>query len=408
MDANASRSLALHPLLSAAGMEAALRKPDFVVKEGEHPITTSIDLLRAFSNKYPELSADFLAGLETTWDYLLEKSNQYAEIDEPEPERVIPESLKSSLSDEDAKAMLSRKAPFTKPCSVAMKTATNEAKELDQNASIGRVIQILLREECSARAMLLEKVSVDRLEAAIDSIRAMPAEHPGVDSFMASFQEQMNKLLDKTWPEIRKVAETDRTLAFKEKHYAENPDYYRGRVNLVEQLAKPVPDTFNVFAARTGACLHAAQNEARLRNASEVTLDHMFFSLLQEGLETTKFLESKGIDWQKWREELDLAIPSYDEAGPRFPPNARNLGMNTPDHEIGPKLPSMLDFGGEGQLEKWQATFDEVSKQKRPRKFSDLLWVIPCLNEKETLAFPFLVGAGITEEDIEANIDCTY
>ena len=50
----------------------------------------------------------------------------------------------------------------------------------------------------------------------------------------------------------------------------------------------------------------------------------------------------------------------------------------------------------------------EHEKIYRPRTFSDLLWVIPCFNEPETLAYCYLTGAGITVEEVKAETDSEY
>ena len=401
-------SFVLFPLISAAGMEAMMRKSDFIVDDSVPPTANSVDLLSAFSKKFPELWNPFLTLLELDGEAAFRNSDEFSNLEEPLPEPRIPKEDADEATKGVAKFEKKHRPPFTKPINDAVRQAMREAKDSKSSPSVGRLVQIMLSSDCNARQMLLSKKSVEVLDRAIAAIPSEPSTLPDSNSMIEGMQAGVKGLLDKTWPKLREVGITPRALEFNEKHYAENPDYYRGRVNLAEHLQRPALEEKYEFSQKSGGCLHAAQNEARIRNAPEVTLDHMFFSLLQPGLETTRFMAEKGVDWRKWREEMEDLIPNYKEEGPRFPPNARNLGMGFPEDRIRPVNPSLSDFEGDNRFEQWRDKVFEHEKIYRPRTFSDLLWVIPCFNEPETLAYCYLTGAGITVEEVKAETDSEY
>ena len=408
MEGSHLRNMSLFPLMSAAGHEAMLRNPQFVTEDKEPNVATSIDFLRVFAKKFPAVGAEFISTAGLTWEQILECSDQYVEFEEPLPERLIPDKVREHLSEEQIKVQMERRPPFTAPCSAAFKAASKEAREASQNASVGRVIQLLISSECNARSMLLELAPADTLDLAIAKIDTAPSEASSPETMITSFKDNVRSLLDKTWPDLRQIGETERSREFRDKHFAENPGYYSGRVDLGTELQKPSPSEAQSFSLRCGTCLHAAENEARMRNAPERTLDHMFFSLLQEDLDTTKFLQSKGIDWREWRDQIDQEIPTYEGEGPKFPPSSRDLGMNLPSHELMPPMDMKADLDRMKGKDDFAERMKERRAKARPRKFSDLLWLIPCLKEKDTLAYGYLTTAGITIEEIEAMTDCKY
>jgi hypothetical protein len=392
-------SVVLFPLVSAAGIEAALRKPTFVADDTGTPTANSVDLLRAFSKNFPELWLTFQTELGISTELIFGESEQFASIEEtlPEPIVCVDDTDKASKMIADFQSKYN--PPMTKPIKEAVRQAMREAKESQQSPSIGRVAQIMLTGDCNAR---------QRLDDAIIAIPTTPSIAPDPGSMFNSIQAGIKEMIDKTWPTIREVGHSERHRAYEEKHYAENPGYYHGRINLPEYLKRPILREDLEFTQLSGGCLHAAKNEARMRKAPEATLDHMFFSLLQHGLETTNFLEEKGVDWRKWQLELDSLIPTYEGEGPRFPPNARNLGMNLLEDRIRPQNPTLSDYEGENIFEQWRDKVHENEKMVRPRKFSDLLWIIPCFKEPETLAYGYLTTAGITVEEVMAETDSVY
>lgn len=403
--------------MSRAGHEKMLRQSTL---EGmEDVFSTSVDFLIAFSREHPNEWTAFTAAIGLPGEEVRIAIDKQLENDEPRAVRKIISTPENGLGPYEAQSLSDSKAPISQPVSDAMRQATKEAKDAGEVANPGRMMQILLSSPSVARSLLSGLVEVAVLDQAFPVLIVANPEPPAFN--LDFFQSQTRELLDRMWPKIQE--ETQKMAPGiadkKDERFEENPDYYLKRVNLAEHLNQPIPDSNplfvkHLFSLRSGGCLHAAENEARIRKAPEVTLDHMFFSLLQEGLETTKFFESKGVDWQTMRARLDESLPTYED-GPRWPPKARNLGMNMPDEIITEEFPSLSDIKSDDNLDNfkesidlWSKRIDEIRDATRKREFSDLLWVIPCFSESETLAYGLLIEAGLTVEEVKATTDSAY
>ena len=397
-------SVGLHQLMTAARTERMVRQESF--DDIEDCYTTSIDFMLAFAAEHPESWAGFLQALGLSDEAIKNLVGQYLEFEEVRAVRMIIPTTENGVSQEQANSLNQMNAPISQPVYDAMRTAVKEARARQSPANPGRLMELLFIGECQARALLLSCVAEVRLTAAYPELTCHSVDS-GHTFDIESIRSNMNSMLDKMWPKIREEADaqTPNLNHRKEELYAKNPEKYHTRINLVEHLARPPLEPKYEFCQRSGGCLAAAEVEARIRKAPEITIDHMFFSLLQEGLETTALLESKGVDWRVWRSELDERIPTFEGDGVRFPPNARNLGMNLPSERVLPPMRPISEYMDEGRSDQWREDIVNREKFARDRKFSDALWLFGCLSEPKTFAYEYLTTAGITVEDIKAVTD---
>lgn len=409
--------MSLHALVSAAGHEKMMRQVSLDDMEGV--FSTSIDFLIAFSRQYMEEWSAFTSEIGVSEDKISQAIESQLENDEPRAIRTVTPTKENGLTVSEAQELSSSQAPFSQPCHDAMRQSVREAKDVGELANPGRMMQILVSLPSAARSLFLNFVDTNTLDQASKHLVVRQVEAPAFD--LDYFQSRTREMMDRMWPKIQEEINQriPRINDRQEERFKQNPDYFLKRIDLAECLSQPIPDSnplfaIHPFALRCGDCHRAAENEARIRKAPEVTLDHMFFSLLQDGLDTTRFFESKGVDWQTMRSKLDEMLPTYED-GPRWPPKARNLGMNTPSETVMEKFPHVSDFT-QGQdsddykeaLDQWSHRIDGITRSARPREFSDLLWVIPCFNEPKSLAYGLLMETDLTVEDVQAATDSTY
>ena len=372
----------------------------------EDTYSTSIDLLAAYVVEYPENWSAFVSHLGVSDALIQQRVSELGEDQEPRATRIIIPSEENGLTHEQADAINEHKAPWSQPVSDAMRATVKEAKESRATATPGRCMQILLGSDCLARTLILEATNEGTLQAATRHLIVEEVETK-MEFEIETFMERSRNMIDRLMPKIRSEVDalTPNLAVQREELFAKNPERYTTRIKLAEHLAKPIVYQQFEFSQRSGGCLFAAENEARIRKAPETTIDHLFFSLMQEGLETTKFLESKGVDWRAWRTSLDSEIPTFEGEGVRFPPKARNLMMNTPSDKVLPPMRSLSEYMDEDRIDQWREDIVDREKHARDRKFSDALWLLGCLGEPKTLAYRYLTEASITVNDVKAITD---
>ncbi|MEI7987013.1 MAG: Clp protease N-terminal domain-containing protein [Armatimonadota bacterium] len=404
MEAPLNPAFPLHRLLSAAGTERMVRQSSF--DDMEDTYSTSIDLLAAYAVEYPENWSAFVSYLGVSDALIQQRVSELGEDQEPRATRIIIPSEENGLTHEQAEAINENKAPWSQPVSHAMRATVKEAKESQAAANPGRCMQILLGSDCLARTLILEATNEGTLQIATPHLIVEEVETK-MEFEIETFMERSRNMIDRLMPKIRSEVDplTPNLAVQREELFAKNPEGYTTRINLAEHLAKPIIYQQFEFSQRSGGCLSAAENEARIRKAPETTIDHLFFSLMQEGLETTTFLESKGVDWRAWRTSLDSEIPTFEGEGIRFPPKARNLMMNTPSDKVLPPMRSLSEYIDEDCIEQWREDMIDREKLARDRKFSDALWLLGCLEEPKALAYRYLTEAGITVDDVKAITD---
>ena len=151
------------------------------------------------------------------------------------------------------------------------------------------------------------------------------------------------------------------------------------------------------------ACRTAAANEARIRKAPEVTLDHLLLGLLQDGTDTSAFLDGYGVDRNEWRRRLDESLTRYDE-GPRWPPNARDFGMSHP----GDGMETVFKKEIPDDVDIFKLTREErreyIDRKPGTVRFTDIMWLSNVPREEKTLAHKLFEEAGITDDAIRAEL----
>jgi ATP-dependent Clp protease ATP-binding subunit ClpA len=298
-------------------------------------------------------------------------------------------------------------APVSGPVKQAMKAAMKEAAEQGLSRySIERTIAPLLTMDCNARALLLDLgVDAEDLSWLTSSTKEAEPKAPWSETFMADIQRDTRQLMDAAWPQLMGEVETKfdhaPVTALKNKVYEENPDRYEKSLSLTAELAKGSVLEEDAFMACVGICLHAAENEARIRKAPQVTLEHLFYVLLQDGTNTAEFLDERGVDRDQLRRRLDAEMPRFRE-GPRWPDSTRALTMSVPEDSVCHYVTAGLSMD-----ELMQMPFDEqkAHMQLVPRPdqtFSDLMWLENACAETETLTGQILAELSITREDVRA------
>ena len=158
----------------------------------------------------------------------------------------------------------------------------------------------------------------------------------------------------------------------------------------------------NDYSWRSGVLLHAAANEARIRKASEATLDHLLVALLRDGTDSAAFLDARGVNRKSWMRRLDEALPRFAE-GPRWPPNARDLNMSI--HTNGSYQIKPLPEGRAIESLTKEERKEYVEQIVDPHlRFTDLRYLANVPDEPKTIAHDLFEEAGITRDALIAEI----
>jgi hypothetical protein len=348
--------------------------------------TGSADVLLTYAELEPAALQELASRLGIDFDVLVTR------LDEEESQERLSEP---NPADPD------RARVMTAVVATAYKATHDELREPQANPDTARSLFVahLLELEGDARRVVLELQTRGDLAAALSKLRQ--TESAPVD-LKASLFAGTRELLDASWGQIQKemrekeAAHFSRMDQFREEHYAKNPAYYEEPVDLPAAWEKS-----DELMHRMGACLRAARNEARIRRAPEVRLDHMIIALLQPGTNTAKYLTSRGIDWGAWRIWLDDRLPRQED-GPRFPENARDLGMNLETNRtLVPKegLP----------IPDSDLTREDVRKhmgfQETGQAFTDLHFLLAASNEPKSLTYQLLARAGLTTDDLQGEVE---
>ena len=376
--------------------ETALRNAHLGLDALENQMMGSVDIVLGLFQHQHEMTDRWCGALSVDQEKILELLNSVGDTNEPAPE---PNAFSAEAAELDpgAKRMLQNKRVVSSVVRDALKRIKHHGKQTGTQPKIGDLAVALLEGEGEVRDTVLQVVSPDELERSLSVLKETP-EKP-VD-FMAATMSNMRGLLDKMWPKLQEEAlsnrpELARAQAVKDELYEQDPSRYEERLPLSDAYSRELPEG-KEFLALTGLCLHAAGNEARIRKAPFVTLDHMIAALLQPGTHTFDFLESRGIDPVSWYKQLDKRL-ARQESGPRWPENSRDLTMNLPsDQKMETTRPiSEIDFDNLPR--------EEILKfyQSKPtgEEFSDLHFLKAVLNEPQTLSHGLLTSAGLTASD---------
>jgi hypothetical protein len=371
-------------------------------------------VIGSFIARFPEMGSGFAARAAID----LQSWNAALAAEHPLEAQPEPRTLKDGASESDRRLFEIGKrleeerfakkesAPLTKPLKEAMRLAKREALATGRETyTLGQLVSAVLRTESNAATVLASLADEAKLPEAFRWLDAQP--DPAEGDFVADRMANTKALVAKMWPSIREqsYAKFDRSKfnSQREELYAKNPDRYEMPLNLSDAMKRPIPDGHLGFHARSGLFLHAAANEARIRHAPEVTFNHMFYVLLQDGTETSQFLDQHGVDREEWRQAVDEVLPRFEE-GPRWPENARDLGMNMPsagDKVITKKpMPEDLDFST--MTKDQRGEYIEVIRGNKP--FVDLAWLLIVFKEEETVGFGLMAEAGITADSVKAEL----
>lgn len=246
----------------------------------------------------------------------------------------------------------------------------------EAETAVGRLIADLLTEPSDARALLQSLQTKGDWRDEVNRLKEVRVQE---DDPAGRFKQISQNIGEAAWKQSQdEMAQANQTLQeLKEQEYALHPERFEARVNLSEALAATDPLQWVV------ECKRAAENEARIRRAPLVTLDHMIFCTLSPGLDTTKFLEENGVDWRAWRTQLDIELPTF-EVGPRWPEMAWDLGMSQASPIVFLREP-----GPDG-------------KEHRPaaEKMTDLSWLLAAAGHPQCLSYQLLQRAGLSDDDV--------
>jgi|GEM_PF-3878296 len=215
----------------------------------------------------------------------------------------------------------------------------------------------------------------------------LPPVTPGSESAQIDLRAALwSQIGDRRTPPAK--TEDDRECA-----YRANPEAYERSLDLSAELKAVQASEGDPYASKARVCRRAAENEARIRRSPEVTLDHMFYALLQPGTDSHAFLTEQGVDPCQWRVVVDACLARFAD-GPRWPALARDLGMNLPK-----VFEDAVRKGNDGG-----GTAEEIKGCPRTVPFTDLVWLRPSAKESATHGYALLKEAGITEDAICAAI----
>ncbi|MBI5705827.1 MAG: hypothetical protein HZC36_02435 [Armatimonadetes bacterium] len=394
-------------LLMLAGNERMVRRAHLGLDKAMEEMTGSADVLATFLKNHADAAEPLARGLGTEADVIRQRAEAIGPTSEPpaDPPRLPPnkqEALDRLRSEAEWKAPWS--APVTRAMQEARDEATTDGREI---YSVGEMMAALLASDCEARMLLLEFGPASTLDRAVRELKGRKTQE--VD-FMVEFQKNMKSMLDAAWPKLMEEAKqmsadgsTQRDPnALKEEHYAKDPAYYDAPVDLAKRLREPVPDARYRNTLLGGICLHAAENEARRRSAPSVRLDHMVYVLLQDGTDTAEFLDGLKVDRIAWRRRLDEALPYYPE-GPRWPANARDLGMSIPDPgetHLKKEVPDFLDVSSLSKEERGEYFERKASE----RNFTDLAFLVQVPTEDASVGHQLFQEANISQDAIRAAV----
>ncbi|RYG48036.1 hypothetical protein EON79_05635, partial [bacterium] len=334
--------------------------------------------------------------------------------EEPQPELpTLPENpTEEQRESYEAQMLLHRNqdgggSVMTGPVKAALRQSKRWAKERRSDQFTAAVfLAELLGEESNARRLLIQRTHPERLERAIATLRE--SSDPSSTGFSAdSLMADSRKLMDKVWPKAQaEVREEvgDEVQMLMEDLYAKDSSRYEEPLDVASELAAArALDSEHRYLAMGGTLLHAAGNEARIRRAPEATLDHLFLALLRDGSDTAAYLDRKGVDRESWRDRVDDALPRFAE-GPRWPINSRDLTFSLHENSVTerrslPEGKTWLDIPAEELKDYFETTIDETLR------FTDLRNLKGVHAEPETMAYLLFVEAGITKEELAAEIE---
>ena len=412
-DRKARPSKAVTTLYLSAGMARSVAVAHLGPDEIGRTSLSSPFVIKTFLKQHAGLATEFLGRVGIDADALLQALDAPHDPEaQPEP-RKLPDNPTEEQRNihrmmkemEDERREKGEPEPFTRPLKEAMRSARNSASATgDETYGVGAVVAALFETESISRDALFAVANPARIEEALQWLRAQPDQDDGPD-FLATNKVQMREALDRMWPKLREQSASrtnQQAEVARDRHYEEDPGRYEMPLNIAERLSEHTLDAEKDFTWRVGVCLHAAGNEARRRRAPETTLDHMFFALLRDGTDTAAFLDRRGINRGKWAARLDAELPRFED-GPRWPPNDRSLGMSIPSnvgYDVKPLPPGLKleDLPKDKRSEYVTRTIDT------DRIFTDLVLLRNVHNEPQTIAFSLFEEAGITLDDLKAEI----
>lgn len=390
-----------------------LALPDFDIDDLGKESLQSPDVILSFLKRHRQMAEEFAsrAGINVvSWEAELRADHPTEPPPDPRPAPVseAQKRIGEMLAKMDEERETEGKASaFSKPLKLALKAARDQAREAGVDTfTLGGVLAGLLRTDSVAANVTRAVCDPELLESALTWLQ----DAPDPEAALAAAQPgAMNELLDRIWPKVLEQQKremtarsgSDRIQEWKEKDYAEHPEKYEQSLDVFARLAADVPEK-DRFTHRSGTWMRAAANEARIRRAPEVTLDHLFYALLQDGTDSAALLDARGVNRDAWRSKVDSELPRYDN-GPRWPPNVRDLGMNIPDGKeriVKKEIPDDLNY--KALTPEQRREYIEV----RPSKveFTDLMWLRASSRETKTIGYRLLAEAGITEDAVRAEL----
>lgn len=370
------------------------------------------DVLRTYLKEYRVQAEEFLRRAGTDVESLqraLDENDSFES--QPDPPRLRENATAEGRAlyelrkrDDDDRRAKGEAAPFSAPLKKALGDAREGLPEGSQEFGVGAYIAALLTGKSNAQAAFQRVADPEQTTEALAWLRSQadPAERANP---FGDIQANQRELLDAIWPSVLAKMEStrsDRSRAVRDEHYESNRAAYEEPLDIAERLAKHPVKPEDDYTWRSGALLHAAANEARIRRAPEATLDHLLVALLRDGTDTAAFLDARGVDRREWARRLDQALPRFGE-GPRWPPNARDLNMSTPGNRSYrfkplPEGREVKDLSKEERKEYIERTVD------LDLRFTDLRFLAQVPDEPKTMAHGLFAEANISEDALKTEI----
>ncbi len=361
----------------------------------------SCDFLLAFRDAYPTVWAQFLVGIGITDEKLITLISLNGNTQEPECSRKPKDDSRKYMRYRLMKYMESMDSPWSEHPHNIRRECANEAKKTKRLISEVRWLELLLNGECEAREVLLQVTDPESLTRVLAKLEPSP-DMPDL------FGTMINNVVQGTADFGHKVDGADKFALMKNVNPGRIPKP-EGELVIPEPIPDPVleltPEEIE-FDRQLEEWMNHAEKKAREFRAPRILFDHLFLCLLEDGTDTSRFLDSRGIKRESWREGISTVLPVYETETDYLRPSNEFGDVIPEDYEKLGLVEAMerLQAQGLSQKESMDRVFEFIEETQQPRKFIDLLWLEDEPLSSNSVARSLLRQANIGESDIKTEI----
>ncbi len=352
------------------------------------------DLLLALKQLYPSVWQQLVEGLNVSEQEFIEQLERLHPTKEPQKLRSLDDERKPDLRFNHWIRTISRRLPWSVPVLDIQKQCNREAKDTRKLISEIRILELILERDCDARNALLAIADEGRVREIIAGLKPSP-DVPTLQSIMASKTKANMRALGQALPEgYLEIEEPSRlTKPDDDFTFPEHP---------AESKSEPMPEDETLFDSHLESWLNRAIDQAKARNATSVTFDHLFLCLLEDGTEVAGYLDSKNINRKQWAEGIDILL-TKNPTPPDHLGVDKSFAEAIPEDGLTDSLPEVMEklrSPGLSEAELTKKTFEHIRATKRKRPFTDLLWLEKDPFDNATLAWALLRQHGIYPGDM--------